>query len=49
MGYIIAWKSKITGYEGQGTYQFESLDVIMEECSKMNKKYPEIDHFYKEV
>lgn len=48
MKYVIAWRSKITGYEGQGTYQFD-YDECLKQCKIANRGWPEIDHYPKAV
>lgn len=40
---IIKWKSKITGFEGQG--EPVSDEVATSWCNEMNAKYPMLEHW----
>ncbi len=44
---VIAWRSKVTGFEGQGTYEFKTVEDINLEISRLNTKFPEIEHYVK--
>jgi hypothetical protein len=43
--YVIAWKSKITGYSGRGTHSFPNMKIINYYIDRSNKKYPDISHY----
>ena len=43
--YVIAWKSKITGYSGRGTHSFPNMKIINYYIDRSNKKYPDIYHY----
>lgn len=46
---VIAWKSKVTGLEGQGTREFELWDDINQVISQLNNEFPEIEHYVKVI
>ena len=46
--YIIHWKSKITGVEGQGTDSFP-WELVSQWVEKMNLEYTDIIHWMEEA
>ena len=47
MRYVIKWKSKLTDKTGSGTKGFKKWDAA-EQVARLNRKYPDIDHWYEE-
>ena len=47
--YSIFWKKKTTGHQGNGTHAFEDINYVKIMINELNKKHPDIYHYYKEV
>lgn len=43
-GHIVKWKSRLTGYEGQGTTKFP-IEVAGRICRDADREIPELDHW----
>lgn len=48
MQYVIKWKSKITDKTGGGTTKME-LSTASREVDKLNREFPEVEHWYEEA
>ena len=44
MKYRIAWRSKLTGYEGHGEYIFATLEEAQDAADYANKHWLGIEH-----
>ena len=47
--YSIFWENKNTRHKGNGTHAFENINYVIIMINQLNKEYPDIYHYYKEV